>query len=182
MTDDTPPFASSPSAHAEVHFYQPGTHTAEASFGYTMRRIMTLLAQDIERLMEPHGLTNAQWMPLMKLYFGQARTVAELARECAMDAGAMTRLLDRLEAKGLCQRQRSSEDRRVVNLVLTEAGLTAAQNIPAELCQAQNACLRGFSTDEWQTLMGLLHRILTNAQNAVAATVPNTSTDNAPPL
>ena len=129
-----------------------------------MRRILTLVTQEIERQFESSDLTNAQWVPLLKLYMHQASTVAELARECHLDAGAMTRLLDRLEAKGLCRRVRSVEDRRVVNIELTDEGREAAKGIPGVLCQIQNAHLAGFSVEEFQTLKGFLHRILNNAQ------------------
>jgi DNA-binding MarR family transcriptional regulator len=145
-------------------FYVPETYQPEGSVGYMMRRILNTVAQEIEREMAPHDLTNAQWIPLYKLFMGPASTVAELARECDLDAGAMTRLLDRLEAKGLLKRVRSCEDRRVVNLELTDHGRTAAQQIPVALCRVQNAHLRGFSHDEWETLKSLLRRILENAQ------------------
>ena len=125
--------------------YRPSSYEAGESVGYLMRKIVTRLAQEIERQMEPHDLTNAQWVPLLKLRLGLASTVAELARECELDAGAMTRLLDRVEAKGLCRRVRSSEDRRVVNLELTPEGQGAADQVPAVLCDAQNALLAGFS-------------------------------------
>jgi len=81
-----------------------------------------------------------------------------------MDAGAMTRLLDRLEAKGLVRRVRSPDDRRVVNLELTPEGREAAKTIPEVLSTLQNQCLAGFTEDEWQTLKGLLRRVLVNAQ------------------
>lgn len=145
-------------------FYRPGHYDAEDSIGYLMRRNVTYLAQQVERQMEPNGLTNAQWVPLFKLYMGKARTVAELARECELDAGAMTRLLDRLEAKGLCRRERSSADRRVVNMELTSAGRDAAREIPVVLCRVQNALLAGFTAEEWQTLKSLLRRLINNAQ------------------
>ena len=80
-----------------------------------------------------------------------------------MDAGAMTRLLDRLETKGLCRRVRSLDDRRVVNIELTDAGVEAAKGIPAVLCRVQNAHLAGFSEAEFETLKGFLNRILDNA-------------------
>ncbi len=147
-----------------VDFYQAGDYKPDASVGYLMRRIMSLLANGIERELEPAGLTNAQWVPLLKLYMGRASTAAELARECELDAGSMTRLLDRLEAKQLCRRIRSSDDRRVVNLELTDAGRLAAQAIPAILCKAQNALLAGFSAEEWQDLKGYLRRMLDTAQ------------------
>ncbi|MBX3658936.1 MAG: MarR family transcriptional regulator [Ramlibacter sp.] len=154
-----------PEAPAKVpaNFYRPEGYLAQESIGYLMRRIVSQVAQDIERRMEPSGLTNAQWMPLYKLSVGHANTVAELARTCELDAGAMTRLLDRLEAKGLCRRERSSEDRRVVNLELTPDGKEAAQAIPAVLSQIQNECLAGFTAEEWHTLKSLLRRVLDNA-------------------
>jgi DNA-binding HxlR family transcriptional regulator len=45
-------------------------------------------------------------------------------RGLGIDAGAITRMLDRLEAKGLVERVRSETDRRVVHVRLTEAGET----------------------------------------------------------
>jgi DNA-binding MarR family transcriptional regulator len=80
-----------------------------------------------------------------------------------LDTGGMTRLLDRLETKGLVRRLRSSDDRRVVNLELTDEGRAAAKRIPAVLCGVQNAHMRGFTTEEWQLFKGMLRRILDNA-------------------
>jgi DNA-binding MarR family transcriptional regulator len=148
-----------------VEFYRAEGYKPDESIGYLMRRILSLIAQGVERELEPTGLTNAQWVPLLKLYMGKGSTAAELARVCELDAGSMTRLLDRLEAKDLCRRIRSSEDRRVVNLELTEAGLAAAKEIPAILSRVQNAHLAGFSVEEWQTLKGYLRRILDTAQS-----------------
>ena len=143
-----------------VEFYRAKGYNPNESVAYLMRRIISVASQQIERELEPTGLTNAQWVPLLKLYMGQASTVAELARVCELDAGSMTRLLDRLEAKQLCRRVRSSDDRRVVNLELTEAGRIAAKGIPDILCRVQNAHLSGFTAEEWQILKGYLRRIL----------------------
>ena len=152
-----------------TEFYKALGYDPQQSVGYMMRRILSTVALEVERELETSDLTNAQWVPLLKLYTGSATTVAELARECELDAGAMTRLLDRIEAKGLCKRVRSSLDRRVVNLELTPAGLEAAKKIPAVLCRVQNAHLAGFTETEWETLKGLLSRILINAQAIQAA-------------
>lgn len=159
-----------------VEFYRAEGYKPDESVAYMMRRIISVATQRIERELEPTGLTNAQWVPLFKLYMGHASTVAELARVCELDAGSMTRLLDRLEAKQLCRRIRSSDDRRVVNLELTEAGRTAAQGIPEILCRVQNAHLAGFSAEEWQTLKGYLRRILDTAQ--VLNTLSDTPAEN----
>ena len=151
-------------------FYCPDDYKPNDSVGYLMRRIISLVSQDMERELEPAGLTNAQWVPLLKLQMGLASTVAELARECDLDAGSMTRLLDRLEAKDLCRRVRSLDDRRVVNLELTDAGRIAAKEIPLVLCSVQNQLLAGFSEDEWQLLKTFLRRILDTAQTLPSIT------------
>lgn len=153
-------------AHAQAAiFYREENYAPDESVGYMMRRIISLVGHGIESEFESTGLTNAQWMPLFRLYRGEASTVAELARLCDLDAGSMTRLLDRLEAKGLCRRVRSCDDRRVVNIELTDAGRLSAHGIPKTLCRIQNAHLQGFSLEEWSTLKGYLRRILQTAQD-----------------
>lgn len=154
-------------------FYRPEDYQPNQSAAYLMRRILTCMAAQVDHALEPRGLTSAQWVPLFKLYHGEAETVAELARECELDAGAMTRLLDRLEAKGLVARVRSSEDRRVVNLELTKEGRDAARQIPGVLCKVQNAFLQGLSMQEWEQLKTLLQRILDNGQALQATTRGN---------
>ncbi|MBW8714908.1 MarR family winged helix-turn-helix transcriptional regulator [Variovorax paradoxus] len=163
------PPASGDTGRRPVDFYRAEDYKAEESIGYLMRRILSAVAQAVEtRMCEPGGPTFPQWLPLYKLHVGAATTVAELARACELDAGAMTRLLDRLEAKGLCRRVRSLEDRRVVNIELTEEGRAAAQEVPYVLSRVQNEHLAGFTKEEWEQLKGYLRRILDNAQ-ALAA-------------
>lgn len=160
---NTPNTPAPPSAPT---FYAADSYVAGGSgVGHLLVRVVSMLNQELERQFEPSGLTNAQWKPLFKLSTGEVSTVAELARVCTLDAGGMTRMLDRLEAKGLCQRVRSSEDRRVVNLEITEAGRDAAEVIPEVLSRVQNAYLAGFSVEEWEALKSYLRRMLDNAND-----------------
>ncbi|MGZ5181810.1 MAG: MarR family winged helix-turn-helix transcriptional regulator [Ramlibacter sp.] len=145
-------------------FYQPHDYRSDESVGYLMRRVINSFASEVEHELDPCGLTNAQWVPLYKLSLGRCNTAAELARECQLDAGAMTRMLDRLEAKGLLRRVRSSEDRRVVNLELTDEGRQSAGEIPQVLCRVLNAHLQGFSAQEVELLKSMLLRMLDNGQ------------------
>ncbi|RZI82253.1 MAG: MarR family transcriptional regulator [Rubrivivax sp.] len=145
-------------------FYHPDSFCSGDSVGFLMRRIMLALVTHVDRQLEEHDLTHAQWTPLFLLRQGRATTLAELSRELQLDAGAMTRTLDRLEAKGLCRRERSTQDRRVVHLALTEAGLAASSHVPKVLCETLNTFLDGFSHDEWQTLLGFLRRMAHNAE------------------
>jgi DNA-binding MarR family transcriptional regulator len=153
-----------------VAFYG-GSYCAEDSVGYLMRRVMQSIAQQADTRLAPHELTHGQWMPLFVLLkAGGAGTVAHVARCINVDPGAATRMLDRLEKKGFVCRSRSTEDRRVVNVTLTDAGRQVADEVPKVLSQVLNEHLAGFSHDEWQTLLGLLRRMLLNAEVLQAAT------------
>ena len=165
MTDQNGPPPPSPHKPEPVDFYRPESYRTEESVGYMMKRILSSISQSVESsLCEPGSPTYPQWIPLHKLHMGVATTVAELARECQLDTGAMTRLLDRLEAKGLCRRVRSQSDRRVVNIELTDEGRVAAQEVPHFLARVQNEYLAGFTREEWEELKSYLRRILDNAQ------------------
>ena len=140
--------------------------------GYLMRLILSSMAHGVDAQLADSDLTNAQWLPMLKLHQGHASTVAELARACNLDAGAMTRLLDRLEAKGLCKRIRSETDRRVVNIALTDTGREVARGIPGVLCTVLNQHLTGLNADEFAMLKSLLQRVLANTSQAGAAHTP----------
>jgi len=160
-----------------AQFYAAESYRPEDSVGLMMRKILTALSRNIDLELARADLTNAQWVPLYKLHTGHASTAAELARECLLDAGAMTRMLDRLEAKGLCQRTRSASDRRVVNIALTPAGTKAAEGVPLALSKVQNDLLSGFGEQDFAVLKGYLQRMLANVQAAPMPDPFNGETD-----
>lgn len=145
-------------------FYRPGEYATDDSVGYLIRRAGQSIVQAADRELLAHDLTHAQWLPLFKLFIGKCSTVATLARDLQLDPGGTTRALDRLEAKGLVKRVRSSDDRRVVNLELTDEGRAAAAVVPGVLAQVLNAHLAGFTHEEWQTLLQLLRRMIANGE------------------
>ena len=165
---------------APANFYRAGAFCADDSVGYLMKRVIAAVTQAADRRLDPEGLTHIQWGPLFMIGTGRASTVAELARELQTDPGAMTRLLDRLEAKGLCRRVRCTDDRRVVRVGLTPQGEEAASHVPVVLAQVMNEMLAGFSRAEWDILKGMLRRMLSNAEvhrevDVAAPSVPVTA-------
>jgi len=142
--------------------YDGSRYEVGESVGHQLFLLTTLIRREVEARMAKHGLTDAQWKPLWLLRAGRASTAIELAREMDIDAGAITRMLDRLEAKGLIERVRSDEDRRVVHLRVTKAGEATADQVPHVLAAVNNDFLRGFSESEWKQLRKLLTRLAAN--------------------
>lgn len=143
--------------------------------GRLIRQVFQSLVHSIDARMQPLELTAMQWEPMLLLALGRADTVAGLARECDVDCGAMTRMLDRLEHKQLLRRQRSEADRRVVNLELTGKGQSVAGQITPVIGEELERLLRDISPQEQQFLVRLLTRMLGNAtepQEAEKAVTP----------
>lgn len=147
---------------AARQFYQPGQYRPDQSVGYLMRKVLSSILVQVDEPLAAHDLTYVQWLPLYKLVMKEGDTVAGLARDLEIDPGAMTRSLDRLEAKGLVTRERSTEDRRVVHLVLTDEGRKVARKVPPVLADVLNRHLEGFKEEEWQLLLQFLTRMLAN--------------------
>jgi len=147
-----------------VDFYSPDSLRSDNSLGRLLKQVVQSLRQQVDRHLVVHDLTHAQWLPLYRIAQGDCDTMAALARDQALDPGAMTRALDRLEAKGLVRRVRSLQDRRVVKLELTDAGRAASQHVPPVLSAVFNAHLAGFTEAEWLQLLSLLARMAANGE------------------
>lgn len=145
-----------------VNFYCAHTLRPDSNVGFLIKRVMQSVLLQIDRRLLAHDLTHAQWLPLDRMARGGCDTMAALARDQALDPGAMTRALDRLEAKGLVRRERSLADRRVVKLALTDAGRAVSAEVPALLSEVLNAHLAGFAESEWRLLIDLLQRMGVN--------------------
>ena len=145
-------------------FYSASYLEPEESVGYLMRKVMASIRTQADAQLSTHDLTYAQWVPLFKISRCDQTTVASLARDLETDPASVTRTLDRLEAKGLVVRERSTTDRRVVRLALTPDGKKVADRVPAVLADVLNGHLSDFSRDEWQMLLGLLRRMLANGE------------------
>ena len=154
---------SNPLRSRPCPLYNGADYDVSQSIGQQLVNLVTLMRRGVELRMAAHGLTDAQWKPLWLLQSGQATTANELARRMDVDAGAITRLVDRLEAKGLIERLRSAADRRVVHLRLTDAGVAASAEVPHVLAAVNNDLLQGFSEADWKQLRKLLERLSANA-------------------
>lgn len=66
----------------------------------------------MERELKPIDITAAQFVVFNSIAYGGESTIGNLCRMLGYDSGAMTRLLDRIERKGLIRRAANPEDRR----------------------------------------------------------------------
>ncbi len=121
-----------------------------------------------------HDLTFSQYITIKKLADGMAG-VTDLARAAELNPGAMTRLLDRLVAKGYVTRLHDANDRRAVHVHLTEVGRTIWRDINHCGERVREQAMAGMDESERARLTGLLERVrdnLTTASHTNQGTTP----------
>ena len=146
-------------------FYSGHNYVIEESIGYLIKQAHLALHRTIDDKMAALDLTAMQWGPLLLIANGKANTAAEMSRCGGVDTSTMTRMLDRLEAKGLLIRKRSESDRRIIYLELTEEGQHLVAKVPYLLADSLNKHLRGFNVEEVATVKSLLKRIIENTES-----------------
>lgn len=111
-----------------------------------------------------HQVSYKQGMALRHLRRRSSCNVTELATVAGVDLAAMTRMLERLEAKGLVERRRSSIDRRMVYFSLLGAGATVAALAEDVLASVTKEHLRHLAQQECVQLREFLERMRANGQ------------------
>src|SRR5258708_34875101 len=123
----------------EVETYQPASCVGQLIYRVRAAQMSALdqeMAQDTD--LAALEISAAQGTIISVLAKCGVDAAAQLCKDLSYDAGAMTRMIDRLEAKGLVNRRRCPEDRRLVKLELTEAGLAALPQMCAGLGRGLN--------------------------------------------
>lgn len=140
-------------------YYEFDTFCPDISIGYLVRRVHQLGLMLLEPVYADEGITASQWATLATIYAGIAATCSMLAREVGHDKGAMTRLVDQLVERGLVERERDSDDRRVVNLSLTEEGRAVTIRVKKRVLDQWNQWLGDWDKAEIDHLLGGLTRL-----------------------
>ncbi|EWC40977.1 MarR family transcriptional regulator [Pseudomonas stutzeri] len=110
---------------------------ALAAFEMPLFQALRRLQQDAEvhakRLARYGGLSPVQLMILQVLASEGQLTASDLSRRVSLTAATLSGQLDRLEERGLLQRQRDNQDRRRQWLLLSDSGRALLQQAPALL-------------------------------------------------
>lgn len=142
--------------------YDPKSFEPRSSVGYLVNRVRTVFIDAIDRELAPLDVTAAQYIIMGHLANNLADSASQLCKGISYDPGAMTRMIDRLEAKGFIRRVRSAEDRRAVHLELTDEGKAVFPKLRVNVVGVLNRFMRGFSKREARQLESYLQRILAN--------------------
>jgi MarR family transcriptional repressor of emrRAB len=124
-----------------------------------MRTCNIMMSERASRLLEPHGLTAMAYITMMSLYSRPENLAnpSELSEVTGETRGNMTRICDDLVDKGWMRRVPNAEDRRRVDLSLTDAGMALLNSVAPQMRANADAFYdRAFTKAEKATLQQLL--------------------------
>ncbi|GGZ02524.1 MarR family winged helix-turn-helix transcriptional regulator [Pseudoduganella plicata] len=136
----------------------------DGQFGYLISQARNALFAALDQEMAPLDLTASQFVVVIGAMRQRARTVTEFGRLAGIEPGPMSRLLDRMEAKGIIRKVRDQADGRQVNVELTEKGIALYPQINAGLRKVYGQLMHGFSEQEAEAFKHTLEKILLNAR------------------
>ncbi len=129
---------------------------------YLINRISARWNTDLGARIKAQGLTTLQMRVLAILTVMAGSTVNEVAVFAVTEQSTMSRTLDGMERDGLVRRKNRRGDARVRELHLTEKGREAFRDVWPVMYESLKRMFAGFSDSEYETLIGLLTRVLRN--------------------
>lgn len=99
----------------------------ESHLGYWLRRVSNTVSGEFARSQYARQASVAEWVLLRHLYEREQATPSELAEASTMTRGAISKIIDKLQAKGWIRSKVNPEDNRGQLLALTPVG---RRNLP----------------------------------------------------
>ena len=128
---------------------------------YAIRRLMQGGELYTKEINKKYHVSTAQVNCLLALYENGPLPPSQIAKHMMVNSSTVTGIIDRLEHKGLVERMRISQDRRVITIQLTETGKRLAENAPPPIQQKIINGLKKLSEPEIDQIIHALN-ILTS--------------------
>ena len=143
----------------------------------SLRRITRAIDLHSRHLAHTFGLTGPQLVCLRSVGARGKMTPSELAKEVSLSQATITGIIDRLAARQLVARERSTNDRRLVSVVISAAGRALIDQAPSPLQERFAGRLSELSMAEQENIKDTLARIvrMMDGEDISAAPVLSTS-------
>ncbi len=130
-----------------------------------IRKLVRAIDLDSARIKKKHGVTGPQCAVLRKLFKNGPISSSEISRNLFVTPSNITGIIDRLEIKGLVQRDRKKTDRRVVDITLSAAGRELGSTLPDPIEGKMIAELSHLESEDIQILAVAMNEILRLVDN-----------------
>jgi DNA-binding MarR family transcriptional regulator len=155
--DETRTAAAHPADDAPAIAFPP-----EQSVGYLMRETHRAFMRELQARIAPQGVTQGMWFFLRVLWEEDGLTQRELSQRVRMMEPTTVTALNNMEKRGLVLRVRNPDDRRKVNIFLTERGRRLRARLLPHAVATNQVALTGLGETEVEQLRAILRRMKRN--------------------
>ena len=117
------------------------------------------IQERVRREMINNKLNISEFSVLEVLYLQGKQTIQQIGNRILVSSGSMTYVIDKLEHKGLLNRNACPDDRRVIHVILTEDGIRLMQKIMPTHRDLVNHMFGSLTDNESETMVKLLKKV-----------------------
>ncbi|BAK74444.1 MAG: MarR family winged helix-turn-helix transcriptional regulator [Arcobacter sp.] len=136
--------------------------TLSDQLGIKIAKVRNSIKNEMEIALSPYELTTTQFVVLLKLCEKDRMTQKDLANETDYKQSALTLILDKLEAKGLVNRESKKNDRRAYLIAITNKGKELKDILINLSLELEKKVLQGISETEKDVFISMLDKIMEN--------------------
>lgn len=129
-----------------------------------VRRLVKVISHDSQKVSRQFGLTGPQSVVLRNLLDNGAMSSADLSRIAFVTPSNITGIIDRLENKGLVERIRLKDDRRVALITLTQSGRELSKTLPDPIEERFISRIDNMDTEHIKVLGEAINQLLDMAE------------------
>jgi len=119
-----------------------------------------LISSEFHRVARQHGFSISEWRVMASLAGSEAISIGQLAQITVTKQPTVTRLLDRMEARGQIERLPHDSDRRVTLVRITDAGTKAVEHLMELAREHELRVLEPFGLQRAEELKRTLRHII----------------------
>lgn len=142
-----------------------------AHTGYWLRQLSNAVSSAFAERLAAHEVSVPQWVVLRVLFDHEALPLKDIVREVEVDQGSLSRMVDRLLARGWVQRETDGHDRRAVAISLTPAGRRLVPRLAAEADANDHAFFSVLPPARHKELLGLIKELLKRNQTGLRSPI-----------
>ena len=135
---------------------------SETSVGYLLRDTYRAFTKILQARISAHGVTIGQWYFLRVLWDQDGWTQRELSLRVGMMEPTTVTALNGMEKRGYVKRVRNTEDKRKVNIYLTEKGQALRNVLLPHAIDVNIRAVAGVSLDDVEAVRRTLHAMKRN--------------------
>jgi len=135
----------------------------QGSLFYLLRDASRSVMSAFQQRIEKHQLTLGQYFILRELWQDDGLTQREISERVSMMGPSITVVLDAMEERGFVARVRSTEDRRRINVFLTDKGRDLGPTVLRYSAEMHDIVLAGRSESDVQYVRDFLRSIRVKA-------------------